>query len=111
MIFALIKDGVVQNTIVADQAFVDEHMKGYDAAIEIQDKPGSPGIGWIYDGKEFSAPAPLPPPDPVESFEEKVIRLLNEVKADVVSVTADVTEIKKKVPIDAAAASPGEVIK
>lgn len=56
MIFALIKDGFVQNTIVADQDFIDGVKDQYDACVEISLSPGSPSIGWSYDGEVFSAP-------------------------------------------------------
>jgi hypothetical protein len=52
MIFAVIKNNLVINTIVADQDFVD---KVYPDAVKCNN---SVGIGWIWDGTNFIVPAP-----------------------------------------------------
>ena len=53
MIFAVIENGLVINTIVADQNFVD---KVYPDAVEITDIVPQPAIGWTYDKKKFKKP-------------------------------------------------------
>ena len=73
MIFALVKSGVVVNTILADQAFVDAHCGEYDAKVPIDSIPSSPGIGWLYNGTTFTAPAPVAP----------VVNLIADKQADV----------------------------
>lgn len=55
MIFAIIKDGIVINVVVASQEFIDAHFKDY-TKVSIPESPGSPGIGWIYDGVTFTNP-------------------------------------------------------
>lgn len=58
--YAVIKDGVVINTIIADTQEIAEKVSmdiySTDLCIEIEHVPGSPGIGWTYDGAEFTAP-------------------------------------------------------
>lgn len=64
MIFALIKNGVVQNVIVADQTFIDNKVSGYDHKIRIDNLDPIPGIEWEYDGSVFTNPnAVVPPPE------------------------------------------------
>lgn len=53
--YAVIKNGLVNNVIVADTKEIAETVTGL-ICIEIEDKPGSPGIGWNYDGITFIAP-------------------------------------------------------
>ncbi|WP_062236365.1 hypothetical protein [Aureimonas sp. N4] len=55
--YALITNGVVSNSIVADADFAK--VQGLVLL------PAGAGIGWLYDGKTFSAP-PVPP-EPVPS--------------------------------------------
>lgn len=58
---ALIKNNLVENVIEADMELALS--LGYDAAVE----SASAGIGWLYDGGEFIAPAPTPQPEPEPS--------------------------------------------
>lgn len=51
MIFAVIKNGVVANVIMASQSFVDQYYLG---AVRIDTLTPKPGIGWIYAGGKFS---------------------------------------------------------
>jgi hypothetical protein len=53
--YAVIKDGIVDNVIVADTKEIAETVTGL-ACVEIEHVPGAPGIGWSYDGVEFTAP-------------------------------------------------------
>jgi hypothetical protein len=53
--YAVIKDGVVNNVIVADTQAIAEQVTGL-TCVEIEYVPGAPGIGWSYDGAEFTAP-------------------------------------------------------
>jgi len=53
--YAVIKDGIVNNVIVADTKEIAETVTGL-TCVEIEYVPGSPGIGWTYDGTNFSAP-------------------------------------------------------
>lgn len=52
-IYAVINDGTVVNTIIADQSFVDQF---YSGAILITGIIPSPGVGWLYVNGEFSQP-------------------------------------------------------
>lgn len=58
--YAVIKNGVVINTIIADTQEIAEKVSmdiySTDLCIEIEHVPGAPGIGWTYDGAEFTAP-------------------------------------------------------
>ena len=53
--YAVIKDGIVYNVIVADTKEIAETVTGL-TCVEIEHVPGAPGIGWSYDGAEFAAP-------------------------------------------------------
>lgn len=55
--FALIKDGIVQNIIVADQSFIDSHCSGYDSCVEYEEGTYV-GAGFTWDGESFIAPEP-----------------------------------------------------
>ena len=71
--FALIKNGTVQNVIVADEAFITSITSKWDH-IECIDTPAERalgvGIGWGWDGSSFVAPTPTTPePQPVPVWE------------------------------------------
>ena len=53
--YAVIKDDIVNNVIVADTKEIAETVTGL-TCIEYENVPGAPGIGWTYDGTNFSAP-------------------------------------------------------
>lgn len=53
--YAVIKDNVVNNVIVADSKEIAEMVTSL-TCIEIPSEPGAPGIGWAYDGVTFTAP-------------------------------------------------------
>lgn len=53
--YAVIKDSIVNNVIVADTKEIAETVTGL-TCVEIPFEPGAPGIGWTYDGAEFAAP-------------------------------------------------------
>ena len=53
--YAVIKDSIVNNVIVADTKEIAETVTGL-TCVEIPFEPGAPGIGWTYDGAEFTAP-------------------------------------------------------
>lgn len=53
--YAVIKDGIVNNVIVADSKEIAEQVTGL-TCIEYENVPGAPVIGWTYDGTSFSAP-------------------------------------------------------
>lgn len=82
MIYALIKDGVVVNTILADKAFVDAHYPGF-TAVEIQNVVGGPGVGHKYDGSKFSPPDAVAVPPPEETRDQKQDRILSELVSSV----------------------------
>ena len=71
--FALIKNGTVQNVIVADEAFISsitskwDHIECIDTSAELA---LGVGIGWGWDGSSFVAPTPTTPePQPVPVWE------------------------------------------
>jgi hypothetical protein len=53
--YLVIKDGLVDNVIVADTKEIAEMVTGL-SCIETSNEPGDPGIGWSYDGTNFTAP-------------------------------------------------------
>jgi hypothetical protein len=52
--FAVIKDGVVDNVIVADTKEIAEQVTGLTCVEYTEENPA--GIGWTYDGANFVAP-------------------------------------------------------
>lgn len=57
MIYAQIKNGIVQNTIVLNDASLESMFEeGFDALVRVDNLNPEPGIGWAYDGANFSAP-------------------------------------------------------
>lgn len=65
--FAVIKDGLVDNVIVADTKEIAEIVTGL-LCVEYENIPGAPGIGWSYDGSVFTAPV-VEEPTPLEVTE------------------------------------------
>jgi hypothetical protein len=53
--YAVIKNGIINNVIVAESQEIAESITGL-ACVEFQVEPGAPGIGWSYDGTNFTAP-------------------------------------------------------
>lgn len=61
-LYAQISNGIVVNVIVLnDQTLVSLFSQGFDYFIEVDQLPGSPGIGWTYDGNNFYPPQSLQP--------------------------------------------------
>lgn len=56
MIWALIKNGKVENTIIADQDFIDRISSQWDQCIRIDEMERMPGVGWDHDGSSFVFP-------------------------------------------------------
>jgi hypothetical protein len=52
--YAVIKDGIVNNIIVADTKEIAETVTGLTCIEYTDENPA--GIGWTYDGAEFTAP-------------------------------------------------------
>lgn len=57
MVYALVKDGVVKNTIVADSGFIATISGNWDYCVDITSLNPQPWQGWTYDGSTFTAPA------------------------------------------------------
>jgi hypothetical protein len=67
MVYALIKNGVVENTIVADANFISLINSQWDNCIRIDELEIVPGIGWTHDGSVFTNPEEVSedsPPEP-----------------------------------------------
>lgn len=62
MIFAQIKNGIVQNTIVLeDESLSEVFQNGFDHLIRVDQLEPRPSIGWSYDAEadEFAKPEPV----------------------------------------------------
>jgi hypothetical protein len=57
MVYALIKDGVVKNTIVADADFIATIQDQWDYCIRIDQLDPQPSQLWLYDGETFTPPS------------------------------------------------------
>ena len=53
MKYALIRNNIVENVIVADQEFIDAHPEMYDIYKAFADREIYPKIGDSFDGKNF----------------------------------------------------------
>lgn len=60
MNYALIKSGLVENTIIADASFIEVIQAQWDHIVDITDTEY--GIGWLYDGQNFTLPVVEEPP-------------------------------------------------
>ena len=61
MNYAKIENGLITNIIVADADFASEHGL-IEFPVYLGDK--AVGIGWKYDGTNFTEPDPIPEPTP-----------------------------------------------
>lgn len=63
--YALIKDGAIQNVIVADEAFLTANYQDY-TWVDLTNLDPCPGIGWTQneDGSFTNPNAPVIPPEP-----------------------------------------------
>jgi hypothetical protein len=59
MPWALIKAGVVVNTILADESHLALIPDQWDSYVEVGLEPGDPAVGWKHNGKKFSKPDPV----------------------------------------------------
>lgn len=57
MVYALIKDGKVENMIVADEAFISKIQAQWEHCVRVDNLDVQPSIGWDFDGSDFSDPA------------------------------------------------------
>lgn len=106
MIFALIKDGVVVNTILADSAFVQAHYSDY-TAVELPTAPGGPGVGWKYNGSQFASPDPVVVTPPEETRDQKQDRILSELVAELAAAQDNVQTIADAVGVVIVDPTPG----
>lgn len=57
MVFAQIKNGIIQNTIVLEDLSLESMFsQDFDYFIQIDNISPTPGIGWTYDGTKFTEP-------------------------------------------------------
>lgn len=68
---ALIRSGLVENVIVADASFIDVIRSEWDHIVDITYTEY--GVGWLYDGEEFTLPVVEEPPVAEEVDTSKLI--------------------------------------
>jgi hypothetical protein len=61
MYYLIIDNGVVVNIIVADSTFAAAITPQHQYVVATANTPGSPGIGWTYDGTNFAPPVIVVP--------------------------------------------------
>lgn len=59
-IWAVIDDGVIANTIVADDTFAASIRPEHDDVVEITDLDPRPGVGWTVTAAGYRSPQPGP---------------------------------------------------
>ena len=81
--YAKIENGVITNTVVADEDFAAEH-----GLIEFPAYIGSKavGIGWKYDGTNFTEPDPIPEPVVIAPSKEQLLAELQALTAKIQSL-------------------------
>lgn len=73
MIYAQIKNGLINNVIEANENTpLDLFSEGYDHLIRIDNLSPVPGINWSYDGNIFTAP--IIPPAPIADVTPRQMR-------------------------------------
>lgn len=82
--YAKIENGVIKNVIVADAAFAAEHGL-IEFPTYINNK--SVGIGWKYDGTNFTEPDPVVAPVVVAPTKEELLAQLNALQAQIQALT------------------------
>lgn len=55
-VYALINNGVVENSIVAEESFLTNIENDYDLIIQIDSLDPMPGVNWTYIDEVFTAP-------------------------------------------------------
>lgn len=118
MDYALIKDGKVENVIVADAGFISliadqwDHIEPLDTT---QEQGLGVGIGWGWDGLQFIAPVAQPAPAPTEPewawyidigpffdrFDAAKMAVLTSTDAGVKAILAD-TQVRKWIDLQRA---------
>jgi hypothetical protein len=54
--YALVKNGIVENVISAEQEFINQIQSQWDECIDVTSLETKPGIGWLYADSEFENP-------------------------------------------------------
>lgn len=76
-IFALIKNGKVAASIMADDKFIESIRERWEACVRIDELAMRPGKDWTYDGANFAPPV-IPESVPKEKPVEKPLQELRE---------------------------------
>lgn len=84
MKYAKIENGVITNTVVADAAFASEHGL-VELPTYINDK--AVGIGWKYDGANFTEPDPVSAPVVVAPTKQELLAELAALTAKIQALT------------------------
>ena len=66
--WAIVDNGEVVNSIVADASFIEVLRNDHDSLIETTDLAPWPSVGWTWNGETFA-----PPPEPELVEDESVI--------------------------------------
>ena len=82
--YAKIENGVIKNVIVADADFAAEHGL-IEFPTYINNK--AVGIGWKYDGTNFTEPDPVVAPVVVAPTKEELLAQLNALQAQIQALT------------------------
>ena len=57
IVYALVNDGFIVNTIKADHEFAELIAPQHDSVINITEVSPRPSIGWAWDGNSFTDPS------------------------------------------------------
>ena len=79
MTYAIIESGIVKNAVLASPEYAAE--QGW---VEL---PEGAGIGWAFDGTNWTAPPPPPPaPEPPKPTKEQLLAQLQALQAQIMAL-------------------------
>lgn len=77
MIFAQIKDGFIVNMIVLeDSSLLPLFSQDFDDVIQVDNKPGSPAVGWSYDPEQGFSPPVQPQEKMADPLKSEITQIL-----------------------------------
>jgi hypothetical protein len=79
--WALIRNGIVENLVAADADFVAKIAADWDFILDVSADVPQPGIGWGYDGANFTPPAAIPE-TPEQAADREARERLEAIKRD-----------------------------
>jgi len=101
MIYALIRNNLVENIIEAEPDFAKKISVKFDFVIQIDKLEKVPGIGWGYDGKDFITPEVKEDGPPIEEpppeTDPELIAQISELTTRIDDLTISVEKLTARI--------------